>query len=123
MTDPLCNPHDHGNRQRARLVDDEALERAAKLFRALGEAPRLRILAALAQGEACVTELAAASNESLSTVSQRWRVLRAENLVVRRRDGKHINYTLADQHVTELVFNALAHASELPVRRKATKQS
>lgn len=118
VSDPQCDPRDHAGQRRAQLVNDESLERAAKLFRALSEAPRLRILAVLSQGEACVTELAEASKESLSTVSQRLRVLRAENIVVRRRDGKHINYTLADQHVTDLVFNALAHASEIPVRRK-----
>ena len=68
----------------------------------------------LAQGETCVTELAAAEQESLSTISQRLRVLRSENLIVRRRRGKHINYALADQHVMDLVFNALAHATERP---------
>jgi ArsR family transcriptional regulator len=62
----------------------------------------------------CVTELAASEQESLSTISQRLRVLRSENLIVRRRRGKHINYALADQHVMDLVFNALAHATERP---------
>jgi ArsR family transcriptional regulator, lead/cadmium/zinc/bismuth-responsive transcriptional repressor len=62
----------------------------------------------------CVTELAACERESLPTISQRLRVLRAESLIVRRRRGKHINYALADQHVMDLVFNALAHATERP---------
>ncbi len=123
MKAPDCSTHDHPNRPRAKLVNGEAIERAARLFRALGEESRLRIVAALSQGEACVTELAEASDESLSTVSQRLRVLRAENIVVRRREGKHINYALADAHVTEMVFNALAHASESRARRKSTKRS
>ena len=91
-----------------------ALERASRLFRAIGEPSRLRLLSRLAQGEMCVTELAASERESLSTISQRLRVLRSENLIVRRRRGKHINYALADQHVMDLVFNALAHATERP---------
>jgi DNA-binding transcriptional ArsR family regulator len=62
----------------------------------------------------CVTELAACEQESLPTISQRLRILRAENLIIRRRRGKHINYALADQHVMDLVFNALAHATERP---------
>jgi DNA-binding transcriptional ArsR family regulator len=114
---PTCDPGDHPKHRRARLVSDDALERAARIFRALGEKSRLRIVAVLAQGEACVTELARTSDDSLSTVSQRLRVLRAENIVVRRRTGKHINYLLADEHVAELVFNALAHAGEIPARR------
>ncbi len=94
------------------LVDDRALERAARLFRAIGDTPRLRLLALLAQGEMCVTALAEAEQETISTISQRLRVLRTENLVVRHRRGKHINYGLADRHVIEMVFNALAHSSE-----------
>lgn len=72
------------------------------------------MLAQLAQGDMCVTELAESEGESISTISQRLRVLRSENLVVRRRQGKHINYALADQHVMDLVYNALAHAAEQP---------
>ena len=92
----------------------EALDTAARLFRAIGDTPRLRLLRLLCQGEACVTELAQAENENISTISQRLRVLRGEHLVVRKRKGKHINYGLADQHVMDLIFNALAHASEVP---------
>lgn len=89
-----------------------ALDRAARIFRAIGDTPRLRLLALLAHGEACVTALAESEQENISTISQRLRVLRAEDLVVRKRQGKHINYALADQHVADLVRNALAHASE-----------
>jgi ArsR family transcriptional regulator len=92
----------------------EALEVAARLFRAIGDTPRLRLLVLLGQGEACVTELAQAERENISTISQRLRVLRSEHLVVRKRRGKHINYGLADQHVVDLVFNALAHVNEVP---------
>lgn len=112
---PSCTPDEHrGGAVWKPLVDDAALERASRLFRAIGEPARLRLLSRLAQGETCVTELAAAEQESLSTISQRLRVLRSENLIVRRRRGKHINYALADQHVMDLVFNALAHATERP---------
>jgi len=112
---PSCTVDEHSPDRAPRpFVDAVALEKASRLFRAIGEPARLRILSRLAQGEMCVTELAASENESLSTISQRLRVLRSENIIVRRRRGKHINYGLADQHVMDLVFNALAHASERP---------
>jgi DNA-binding transcriptional ArsR family regulator len=111
---PTCTPAEHRHQVRRPLVDEVALERASRLFRAIGEPARLRLLSRLAQGEMCVTELAASEQESLSTISQRLRVLRSENLIIRRRRGKHINYALADQHVMDLVFNALAHATERP---------
>lgn len=113
--DPLCTADEHSHAGvRKPLVDELAVERASRLFRAIGEPSRLRLLSRLAQGEMCVTELAASEQESLSTISQRLRVLRSENIIVRRRRGKHINYALADQHVMDLVFNALAHATERP---------
>lgn len=90
-----------------------ALEGAAGLFRAMGDAARLRLLHLLAQREWCVTELVAALHEKFPTVSQRLRVLRNEGLVVRRRQGTHLFYTIADRHVADLVENALAHAAEL----------
>jgi ArsR family transcriptional regulator, lead/cadmium/zinc/bismuth-responsive transcriptional repressor len=93
--------------------DPESLERAAGLFRAMGDAARLRILHMLLRGEVCVGEIVTALGEKFSTVSQRLRILRSEGLVRRRRDGSHVYYVLADDHVKELVANALAHASEL----------
>jgi len=107
-----CAGERHRLRNIGPPVSDQAMDRAARIFRALGDAPRLRLMALLAQGEACVTEVANSEGEEISTISQRLRVLRAEGLVSRRREGKHILYGLADQHVFDLVFNALAHASE-----------
>jgi DNA-binding transcriptional ArsR family regulator len=91
---------------------EEAFGKAAAIFRAAGDVPRLRLLAHLAESEWCVSELAESLGEALSTVSQRLRLLRVEGLVKRRRDGRHIYYTLTDRHVAELIGNALEHARE-----------
>ncbi len=102
-------------------VSEEALERAARLFRAIGDPPRLRLLTVLARGEACVSELA--GGEQLSSVSQRLRILRGEEIVSRRREGKHIYYALADEHIASLVENALAHAAEPPRPKKRAPEA
>jgi DNA-binding transcriptional ArsR family regulator len=93
-------------------VAPTVVERAAAIFRAMGDSARLRLLERLTLGEYCVTELAEHSQEGLSTISQRLRTLRAEGLVRRRRDGKHIYYTVADSHIADLIANAIAHAAE-----------
>jgi ArsR family transcriptional regulator len=90
----------------------DALERAALILRAMGDPARLRILDLLKQRERCVTEIVAAVGEKFTTVSQRLKLLRGERLIVRRRDGNHIFYALADRHVVDLILNALAHANE-----------
>ena len=109
--DPSCEHVEHPDPPRSQ-ASDQAIDRAARLFRALGDEARLRTLEMLVGREACVTELADASDEQASTVSHRLRLLRSEGLVQRRRDGRHIYYSLADQHVIEMIRNALDHAEE-----------
>ena len=89
------------------------LEAASRFFRAAGEPARLSLLVRLRAGERCVSELAAVCDAELSTVSQRLRLLHSEGLVRKRRDGKHVLYRLADQHVRALIDSALGHAEEL----------
>jgi ArsR family transcriptional regulator len=79
----------------------------------MGDAPRLRILQLLLQGERCASEIVDAVGEKFSTVSQRLRILRGEGLISRRRQGTHLFYALADRHVAGLIENALDHAAEL----------
>jgi DNA-binding transcriptional ArsR family regulator len=108
----VCGPEEHARRARRNLVSDDQLERAAAIFRAAGDISRLKLLHRLSDGEWCVTELAEAAGVGLSTVSQQLRLLRAERIVTRRRAGKHIFYSLADSHVSDLIQSAIDHAAE-----------
>lgn len=103
--------HAHEARE-AVAVPTEALEAAAGFFRAAGDVSRLRLLTVLRSGEWCVTELAQALDEALPTISQRLKILRSEGLVARRRRGKHVLYSLADEHVAALLASAIEHAQE-----------
>lgn len=107
-----CGPEEHAKRLREATVSDDQLERAAAIFRAAGDLSRLKLLYRLCDGEWCVTELAEAAGVGLSTVSQQLRLLRAERIVARRRAGKHIFYSLADAHVSDLIQSAIEHAAE-----------
>jgi ArsR family transcriptional regulator, lead/cadmium/zinc/bismuth-responsive transcriptional repressor len=111
---PTCGPGDHSSEVHS--LSPKSLERAAQIFRAMGDAPRLRLLDLLKTREMCVTEIVAAVREKFTTVSQRLKLLRTEGLIVRRRSGNHIYYALADRHVVDLILNALAHARELDGR-------
>lgn len=114
MTKPLptCSPEDHASERRSIPFDGKAMELCARIFRAMGDTARLRLITRLSQGAACVGELAKLEGESITTISQRLRVLRADNIVQRKREGKHILYFLADQHMFDLISNGLAHAAE-----------
>jgi DNA-binding transcriptional ArsR family regulator len=115
----VCGPEEHARRGRDVVISDDQLERAAAIFRAAGDISRLKLLHRLSDGEWCVTELAEAANVGLSTVSQQLRLLRAERIVARRRAGKHIFYSLADAHVSDLIRSAIDHASESHTHAKS----
>jgi len=107
-----CQAADHPATPARPLVSAHVRERAAGMLSAAGDPARLGLLERLADGELCVTEIAERTGDAMPTVSQRLRLLKREGLVVARRDGKHVFYTLADDHVRELLANVLRHAAE-----------
>lgn len=89
-----------------------ALEQAAAIFRAAGDEGRLRLLARLAQGEACASDLAAAEGEEIGAISARLRLLHGAQFVTRRRTGRRVAYAPADDHGARLIRDALDNAAE-----------
>jgi ArsR family transcriptional regulator len=114
--------HHHQARLWSKVPDSTELERASGMFQALSDASRLRLLTRLSSGEACVTELADVEGEKLTTISARLKALHEVRLVKRRREAKHIYYSLSDIHVLRLVESAMGHAAERqkpPVSRES----
>jgi ArsR family transcriptional regulator len=68
-----------------------------KLFRALGDETRLRIVALLSHGELCVCHIEKALELSQPNVSRQLGILRAAGIVDARRDGSWMYYALAPQ--------------------------
>lgn len=91
-------------------VPDAVLERVAKMFAAVANPDRLRLLECLRTGEACVSGLAEHLGEPVTTTSNRLQTLARGGLVVRRRQDRHQFYSLADEHVVRLLDMALEHA-------------
>ncbi len=65
---------------------------ACRLMKVLTNQDRLMILCQLTQGERCVSELESSLGIVQPTLSQQLTVLRNEQLVKTRRDGKNIYY-------------------------------
>ncbi len=97
---------------RSALAAAPSPERIAALFAVLGDPTRARLLTALASGELCVCDLAAATGINRTTVSHQLRTLREHRIVRRRRDGKISYYALDDSHVAMLLSMGAAHAAE-----------
>jgi ArsR family transcriptional regulator len=97
-----------------RLLEDAGYARAvADNMQALATPSRLRIMARLHGGEAAVGELADAVGMEASAVSQQLRVLRHLGLVVGERVGRQVVYSLYDDHVGELLAQAVAHVEHV----------
>lgn len=95
-----------------RKPDSEELLSLAELFHQMSDATRLGLLISLQGEETCVCELADQSDVSVSAVSHQLRSLRTARLVTRRREGRHIYYSLADDHVRALISIGLEHVRE-----------
>ena len=78
-------------------------EAVSGLLKALSHEGRLMILCHLAGGEKSVTELEMLLGQRQAAVSQQLARLRLEGLVVPRREGKAIFYTIQDARVLELL--------------------
>ena len=93
----------------AQLLDGMTAAGLANLFKALADPTRVRMIGVLAHAEVCVGDLTLALGMSQPAVSHHLKLLRQWKIVSTRRDGKHIYYTLQDEHVDALFQQALEH--------------
>ena len=98
--------------RRSTLMSERTVLGLADTFRLLGDPTRVRILDALSGGELCVCDIAGLVGISESAVSHQLRLLRGKRLVRPRRAGRLIYYTIDDQHIMELLRQALTHVNE-----------
>lgn len=73
----------------------------SRLFRALGDETRLRIVALLSHGELCVCHLETALDLNQSNASRQLGILKAAGIVDSRREGTWVYYSITEQeHAT-----------------------
>jgi ArsR family transcriptional regulator, lead/cadmium/zinc/bismuth-responsive transcriptional repressor len=86
------------------LADTAAVERAAGVLDALGDANRLGILLALRHaGDLCVSDLALVVGMSDSAVSHALRLLRAHGMVSAHRQGRLVRYRVTGELAGQLI--------------------
>lgn len=92
-------------------LDEEAAERLARMFRALGDRHRVRLLSLIAAadgGEACICDLTSPVGLSQPTVSHHMKQLVEAGLVAREQRGKWAYY--------RVVLETLAAPRQCPSR-------
>ena len=88
----------------------DQVDLVVEVFRMLADATRVQVLWALAEREMSVNDLAEHIGKPAPSVSQHLAKLRMARLVRTRRDGTTIYYTLENEHVTQLVTDAVYNA-------------
>jgi DNA-binding transcriptional ArsR family regulator len=101
-------------------LDAESAASVAATLQALATPSRLRILTQLKRGASPVSELAEAVEMEQSAVSHQLRLLRALGLVIGTRNGRSIIYSLYDNHVAQLLDEAIYHIEHLHLGTRDT---
>jgi ArsR family transcriptional regulator len=94
----------------ARRLPDDQVDLVVEVFRMLADATRVQILWALVRAEMSVGELADHVDKPAPSVSQHLAKLRMARLVRTRRDGTTIYYSLDNDHLRQLVTDAVFNA-------------
>ncbi|MEJ8733667.1 ArsR/SmtB family transcription factor [Mediterraneibacter sp. ICN-202921] len=91
---------------------EEELRDLADFFKVFGDTTRIRILCTLFQTEMCVCDLAQTLDMTQSAISHQLRILKQMKLVVNRREGKTVFYSLADGHIKTIMDQGMEHIRE-----------
>lgn len=90
-------------------LQKEFIQELAEFFKIFGDATRIRILQTLLEGERNVGDLADVLEMSQSAVSHQLRVLRQNDLVKYRKEGKTVFYSLDDEHIRMVLEQGMTH--------------
>ncbi|OBB93028.1 metalloregulator ArsR/SmtB family transcription factor [Mycobacterium sp. 852002-40037_SCH5390672] len=99
----------HADSGKGRLPDDQA-SLVVEVFRMLADATRVQVLWSLTDREMSVNELAEHVGKPAPSVSQHLAKLRMARLVRTRREGTTIFYSLENDHIRQLVIDAVFNA-------------
>lgn len=111
MRRPSANgAHQHLHSHELRLPNDPEMLNVIRIFQALSDLTRAKVIFALTQGERSVNEIAAIVGASASTVSHHLRRLRDAGLVEYHRHGNQIFYSIEDVHIASILEEAQHHS-------------
>ena len=86
-----------------KIKTPSSIAKVSDLLQVISPEPRLEILLAIGEGEACVCHLEARLGYRQAYISQQLMALREAGLLSTRRDGKYIYYRLEKPEVMKMV--------------------
>ena len=87
----------------AKRIEGEELTAEIKVFKAVADATRLKILKLLSGGELCICEIMLALKRPQSSISHNLSILEDAGLVKERKEGKWCRYSISSEAVVDMV--------------------
>jgi DNA-binding transcriptional ArsR family regulator len=91
---------------------EKVFERVAEYFNVLSEPSRLRIMYAICNGEKSVSEVIQLCGSSQANVSRHLATLHRAGILMRRKEGATVFYSIADNATVEMCQSVCAKMAE-----------
>jgi ArsR family transcriptional regulator, lead/cadmium/zinc/bismuth-responsive transcriptional repressor len=99
----VCFDINKVNKVKSLLPSENELEELIRLYTALGNITRLKIIFALAKGELCVCDIANVLGLSIPATSHQLKHLYGKKILKYRNDGKMVYYSLNSSHLVSIL--------------------
>lgn len=99
------------------------MKEAVRLFKALGDPTRLRIIKLLENGELCVCQLTAVLKMGQSRISRHLAILKKAGLIADRKQGKWIHYRMCRPDAPRRLSSCLMKLDRDPTIRNDLRKT
>ncbi|RFZ79571.1 ArsR family transcriptional regulator [Lacrimispora amygdalina] len=94
---------------KSEMKDDGCFSLLLAFLKLISDDTRIKIMYALSKSELCVNDLAVILDMTKSAISHQLKLLKVSGQVKSRKEGKFVYYSMNNEHVFEIMENALIH--------------
>jgi DNA-binding transcriptional ArsR family regulator len=94
------------------IKEQQPIKQISDLLREISAPSRMRIILAIGKEEVCVCHLEATLGMRQAYLSQHLMALRKAGVLITNRDGRFINYRLAEPKILDLIYMAAGILNE-----------
>lgn len=95
-----------------KILNDDMIFDIADFFKVFSDSTRLKIVCALLESDLCVCDIASITNSTQSAISHQLRILKQNKLVKYTKKGTTVYYSLADNHIKQILMKGREHLEE-----------
>lgn len=104
----LLRMNERGKYEMMRLLpDDEVVSKLAGYFQNFSDNTRIKILSCLSIMDMCVNDISTILNINQTTISHQLKMLKDQDIVDYRREGKVLIYRIKSENVADMMMYAV----------------